>query len=397
MFLFRNMAEPDSEDSSDGTLVIDEPNRDDETIEITDESDIDIIDLVDNIQDTPSILNYPSSSSNSHLTCTVCFRLFSSNNELINHIRKFKGRLGGCDPKININITSTISGEKSKDRTPELEADHVYKKKKGNPPKTYSKLPVPESVPINPQLLPIILKPTSPNNNNHTKANCTDNNLPSVRQMLIEEADPVHPCTMCRQIFRHYIGLVCHMNSEHYNLSSDKVLNAKKSSTKSNEKKQNVRKSVITEHKSVITEHKSVITEHKSVENNEPVSNTVDLTLLPDSKKDSLLNRMKSYVHSHNKDLVVCVLCNMKFKSTKKALSHIEDKHIMNKIKCGYCNMKFVYELKLRSHMAKRHNIICVYKCDKCSKIMNKDECESHLEKCEGNPVNIKREVVEIL
>lgn len=390
MFLFRNMAELDSEDSSDGTLVIDEPNRDTETIEVTDESDIEIIDIVDNIEDTPSTLNYPSSSYNSRLTCTFCFRLFSSNNELLNHIRKFKGRIGGCDPKKNINITSTIRGEKSKDHTPELEADHVYKKKKGSSPKTYSKLPVPESVPINPQLIPIILNPTSPNNNNYTNDNCTDNNLPSVRQMLIEEADPVYPCTMCGQVFRHYIGLVCHMNSEHCNLSSDKVLNAKTSSTKSNGKRQYVRKSVI-------TENKSAITEHKSVENNELVSNTVDLTLWPDSKKDSLLNRMKSYVHSHNKDLVVCVLCNMKFKSTKKALSHIEDKHIMNKIKCGYCNMKFVYELKLRSHMAKRHNIICVYKCDKCSKIMNKDECESHLEKCKENPVNIKREVVEIL
>lgn len=385
------MAELDSEDSSDGTLVIDEPNQDNETIEISDDSDIDIIDAINNIEDTSSTSNHPSSSSNSHLTCQLCYRFFSTNNELLNHIRKFKGRIGGCNTETNLNTTSTNRGKKSKDRTPELKVDQVCEKKKGNSPKIYSKLPVPESVPTIPPLIPIILKPTSPINYNCTKEICADNDLPSVRQMLVEETDPAYPCTVCGQIFRHYIGLVCHLNSEHYNLSSEKViLKTRKSSTKSNEKKQNFRKSVI-------MKHKSVITEHKSVENNEPVSNTVDLTLMSDSKKDSLLNRMKSYLQSHNKNLVVCILCNMKFQSTKKALSHIEDKHIMNKIKCGYCNMKFVYELKLRSHMAKRHNIIGVYKCDKCSKIMNKDECESHLEKCKGNPVTIKREEVNVL
>lgn len=378
MLLFRNMAELDSEDSSDGTLVIDEPNHNYETIEIIDDSDVEIIDIIDNIADTSSISNYPSSSTNSRLICKLCYRLFSTNNELLNHIRKFKGRIGGCKIETNMNITSTIKGKKSKDHSSKLETNCVYKKKKGNSPKICSKLPVPKSIPICPELIPIIFKPTSPSNDEYT-----DNNLPSLRQMLVEEVDPEYPCTECGQIFRHYIGLVCHLNSDHYNLSSDKVIKKRKSSTKSDEKKQNTKK--------------SVITENKPIKNNESVSNIVDLTLFPDSKKDSLLNRMKSYVHSPNKDLVVCVLCNMEFQNTKKALSHIEDKHIMNKIECAYCSMKFLYELKLRSHMAKRHNAICVYKCDKCSKMIDKEKCELHLETCEGKPVNIKSEEVGIL
>ena len=210
--------------------------------------------------------------------------------------------------------------------------------------------------------------------------------LPSLRQILVDEIEPEYPCTMCGEIFRHNIGLLCHLNTEHNDETFNKEDSSKekKSPTKLGVKKQIMKK--------------NPVDENKQVENDAyiqmPISDTVDLTLLPDLKKDSLMNRMKSYVYSPMKGQAICLLCNIDFKNTKKALSHVEDKHIMDKIGCGYCNMKFVYELKLRSHMAKRHNVICVYKCDKCSKMINKEECDSHSEKCKEkvNPMIIKRE-----
>lgn len=362
------MADFESEDSLDGALIIDEPNYDSNKIEILSDSDsdVEIVELDDDINDISSTLN--SSNSTNGLTCKQCSRIFSTNNDLLNHIRKFKGRIGGCTSVTNVKLT-TIK-RKAVDLTPE----NFIKKKRDRPPKLCAiSTPVPDAIPlctqIIPEMIPIIYKPTPPPNII----------MPSLRQILVDEIEPEYPCTICGQIFRHNIGLICHVNSEH--ITSDNAINAKKKSpTTLSEKKQIMKK--------------NDIKDNKQIENDEPISNTINLTLSSDFKKDSLLNRMKSYVYSANKNQVICVLCNVEFKTTKKALAHVEDKHISEKIECGYCNMKFVYKLKLRSHMAKRHKIIAVYECDKCSKMINKEECELHLEKCKGkgNLTNVKRE-----
>lgn len=356
------MAELESEDSSDGTLVIDEPNYDCNQIEILDDSnsDVEVVEIDDDIIDINTLMSPSSSSTSISLTCNQCSKQFSTNNNLINHIRKFKG---SCAKVTNNNLT--IKRKSPIDLIPK----HFVKKK----PKLCTINPaISEAVPLCNQIIPIIYKPA---------AVPTKIIMPSLRQMLVDEIEPEHPCTQCGQIFRHNIGLLCHLNSDHNDVSSNQVINVKKkSSTKLEEKTQIVRK--------------NDIKDKKQIENNEPMSNTINLTLLPDLKKDSLLNRMKSYVYSADKNKVICIVCNVEFKNIKKALAHVEDKHISEKVECGYCNMKFVYELKLRSHMAKRHKIICVYKCDECSKMINREECESHLEKCKGkaNTTKIKRE-----
>ncbi|XP_022168735.1 uncharacterized protein LOC111032642 [Myzus persicae] len=411
------MAELESEDSSDGTLVIDEPNYDNQTIEILDnsDSDVEIVELDDDIVDnsdveiveldndieensdveivelnnhinntTSTSLNPSGLSTKVSLTCKLCSRIFTTNNDLLNHIRKFKGRIGGCTNKPNNTIEKRKTAET-------LESEHsVVKKKRGRPPKKNDVVPpqfsvnvlkpVPKTIPLRrpsiPELLPIMFKSVP------RPTIATNNILPSLRQILVDEIEPEYPCTMCSETFRHNIGLICHLNSEHNNETTNKEdpNKEKKSQTKLGVKRQIVKK--------------NLVNEIKQIENYEHISNTIDLTLLPDFKKDSLMNRMKSYVYSPNKDQAICLLCNIDFKNTKKALAHVEDKHIMDKIECGYCNMKFVYELKLRSHMAKRHKIIGVYKCDKCSKMINKEECDSHSEECKGkvNPIIIKRE-----
>lgn len=407
------MAELESEDSSDGTLVIDEPNYDDQTIEILDNSDSDVEivelddDIVDNsdmevvelddVQDNSDVEiveldDRPKNTSTSFnpsvhlstkisLTCKSCSRIFSTNNDLLNHIRKFKGRIGGCTNLPNYMIEKRKIAEC-------LESEHlIIKKKRGRPPKNHdvsgpqSPVPVPKTIPLCrpsiPELIPIIFKSgTRP-----TIATINNNTLPSLRQILVDEIEPEYQCTICGEIFRHNIGLICHLDTEHNNETTNKEdpNKNKKSSTKLGVKKPIIKK--------------NLVNEIKQIENYDPISDTVDLTLVPELKKDSLMNRMKSYVYSLNKNQAICLLCNIDFKNTRKALAHVEDKHIMDKIECGYCNMKFVFELKLRSHMAKRHKIIGVYKCDKCSKMINKEECDLHSKKCKGkvNPI-IKRE-----
>jgi len=393
------MAELESEDSSDGTLVIDEPNYDNQTIEISNDSDsdVEVVELDDNEVNNSDVeiveldnhikstsLKPPGLSTKVGLTCKQCSRIFTTNNALLNHIRKFKGRIGGCTNIPNNTLEKRKIAETS-------EYEHlVIKKKRGRPPKkndvngaqlTVPVLrPVPKPIRINrpsiPELIPIIFKSV-------TKPTIETNDiLPSLRQILVDETEPEYPCTKCGEIFRHNIALICHLNTDHINetTNTEDAIKEKKSPTKLAVKKQIMKK--------------NVINEIKQIENYEPISDTVDLTLLPDYKKESLMNRMKSYVYSTNKNQAICLLCNIDFKNTKKALSHVEDKHITDKIECGYCNMKFVYELKLRSHMAKRHKIIGVYKCDKCLKMINKEECDSHSEKCKGkvNSIIIKRE-----
>lgn len=350
------MAELESENSSDGTLVIDEPNYDYETIEILDssDSDVEVVELDDNIEETSTLLNPSSSSTNVGLNCNFCFRKFSSNNDLLNHIRKFKGRLGSCinmSKMINVNLSTKRKNEKR--HLPE----HIVKKKRGRPPKYHPVIKTPDPNSLCPQNIPIIYNSFTPTNN-----------LPSLRKILVDELEREYSCTKCDQTFRHNIGLICHLNSEHNDESNNISL------TKLNEKK----------------ERKRLVKTNKEIEYVKTITDTIDLTLLPDYKKDSLMNRMKSYVYSPNKGQVICVLCNVEFKNTKKALAHVEDKHITEKIECGYCNMKFVYELKLRSHMAKRHKVISVYKCDKCSKMINNEECKTHSEKCTGKVNLIK-------
>jgi len=397
------MAELESEDSSDGTLVIDEPNYDNQTIEILDHSDsdveiveldddaednsdVEIVELDDHLKSTSTSLSSSGLSTKNSLTCKQCSRIFMTNNDLLNHIRKFKGRIGGCT-----NLPNNTIVKRKTTKSPESE-HLVIKKKRGRPPKNHNVngpqfpvpvlKPVPKTIPLCrpsiPELIPIIFKSvTKP-----AIATINNNNLPSLRQILVDEIEPEYPCTMCGEIFRHNIGLICHLDTEHNNETTNKEdpNKNKKSSTKLGVKKQIVKK--------------TLVNEVKQIENYEPTSDTIDLTLVPDLKKDSLMNRMKSYVYSLNKNQAICLLCNIDFKNAKKALAHVEDKHIMDKIECGYCNMKFVFELKLRSHMAKRHKIIAVYKCDKCSKMINKEECDSHSEKCKGkvNPIIIKSE-----
>lgn len=350
-----NMAELYDEDSSDGTLVIDEknliPNDDDS---VSDQLQIAKIDKFIKI----SSFMTTSSSTIRNIACTFCSKLFSCNDDLLNHIKLFKGK---C-----LTISNDIPCTKrqtNEDLTPE----HFVKKKRGRPPKNSIAIdmPIPKAIPVHPPpLIPLSVLRTFAMPPPIVK------NLPSLRQQLIDEMEPEYPCSLCDQIFRHHIGLLCHLDSDHKNDSTEKVENIRKKTTR-----------------------KIAIKEKKPIENDEPISDIINLTLMPDVKKDSLLNRMKSYVYSASKGQVLCVICNAPFKTTKKALAHVEDKHIKEKIQCGYCNMKFVYELKVRSHMAKRHNVIGVYKCDKCLTMLNKEECETHSEKCKNtiNPI-IKQE-----
>lgn len=355
----------ESEDSLDGTLVIDEPDYDCSTIVISDDtdSDVEVVELDDETEIIPASLNPSSSLIQSNIICQFCSKIFLSNNELLNHARKFKGN---CKMDKKCIITK-------RKNTDDLKPEQVIKKKRGRPPKISNIIEpkVHEAIPIAisfcPPAVPIIHKPTPP------PSKC----LPSLRQMLVDEVEPEYRCPTCGQTFRHNIGLICHLDSEHNEVTTTNqvIKNQKKSSTKWVEKK-------------------TAVKENKQTKNNEPTSNAVDLTLFPGLKKDSLWNRIRSYVYSASKNHVICVLCKLEFNNTKKALAHVEDKHIMDKIQCGYCNMKFVYQLKLRSHMAKRHKVIGVYKCDKCTKMINKEECESHSAKCKGivNPAAIKTE-----
>ncbi|VVC27846.1 Zinc finger C2H2-type [Cinara cedri] len=380
------MAELDSEDSLDGALVIDEPQDEPKydlhQIKILEssDSDVEIIEIKDDDEISPSSNNLLNSDSDVEIIEIKDDddEISPSSDNLINCVKKFNDSLGNC---INVsNVQQRVTKrKKSEDLTPEL----CIKNKRGSPPKLNNgfKNPLPQLIPIN---RPIILANTEPQDekkifNLQTESkkynltppkNNPENNLPSLSQILINEIEPEYPCTTCGQIFRHNIGLICHLNDAHNIITTvAEAKDKKKSYTKVHERK-------------------------KSIENDEPTVETINLTMLPDLKKDTLLSRMKSYVYSPNKNDVICVLCKAEFKNNKKALAHVEDKHISKKIECGYCNMKFVYELKLRSHMAKRHKIICVLKCEKCAKMINREEYESHSEKCTGqmNTINIKIE-----
>lgn len=366
------MAELSNEDSYDGVLIIDERNDDSITIEISDDSDVDVEEIDNDINNISSSIFIPSSSINKVIgsACKKCSGIFRTNNDLLNHTRKFKGH---C-LKIN-NESSTNKRKKAEDETPSKfevipQHNNTVKKKRERPPTiiTDIKPSVSEAIILHSQAVSI---PTY-----YEPIPSTYNTLPLLSQMLIDEIEPEYPCDICGQVFRHNIGLICHLNSEHNNSSSTEAIQKKRKPTKLEEKKN--------------------IKDKNQTDNDEPVDNTVDLTLLPDFKKDSLFNRMKSYVYSAKKDQVICVLCKMEFKNTKKALAHVEDKHIMDKLECGYCNMKFVYELKLRSHMAKRHKIIVVYKCDKCLKYINKEEYEMHPKECKEKVKTVKTEIKEI-
>lgn len=382
------MAEFDSEDSLDGALIIDdEPLNDLKTTEIKEEidSDVEIIEVDDNVNDRFHSIVSPSSSTNVGTTCKLCCRRFLTNNELLNHSRKFYGK--------NCTITTNVQLSTKRPKTYDLTPEHSVIKKRYRPIKCRP-LPVPDAIPIVPQLLPVNSTPPSPPTINvmpplppvsptidvppPMPPSLHTNNvmlpLPSLSQELINEIEPEYPCTQCSQIFRHNIGLICHMDSEHSTESPQENVR-EKSSTKMQKNKQ--------KNKKIPEKHSEKHEDNKQIENYEPISNIIDLSLVSDLKKDSLLNRMKSYVYQNaNKDKTICILCNLDFKTIKKTLAHVEDKHITEKIECGYCNMKFVYELKLRSHMAKRHKVISVNKCDKCSKMINKDESELHLKKC---------------
>lgn len=355
------MAELSNEDSYDGVLIIDEPNYDSLTIEISDDSDVEILEIDDHTNNISSTTFIPTSSFSKAigLACSSCSGVFHSDNDLLNHIKKFKGH---C---LNINnVPSTYNRNMAIDDIPshyEVIPQRVQRKR-GRQSKKYTVPSVTEAIMLRSQVVPTAYEPIPPANDI----------LPSLSQILIDEIEPEYPCNTCGQVFRHNIGLICHLNSEHIDSSSTEVVQKKRKLSKMEEKKN--------------------IKDSKQIDNDEPRSNTVDLTLLPDFKKDSLLNRMKSYVHSVNKGQVICILCKLEFKNTKKALAHVEDKHIMDKLECGYCNMKFVYELKLRSHMAKRHKIIGVYKCEKCLKYINKEEHETHSKVCKGKPNTVKSE-----
>lgn len=331
------MAELDSEDSLSGVLVIDEPNYDYNQIKTLNnsDSDVEIIDIKDNVNTISS----------------------SSDNGLLDCVKKLKGSLGNA---INGSKVQQLATKRKK--SAEVMPEVCIKSKRGRSSKIRKvpKQPVPQLIPLNFRLLPKTGPPTEQKLYN-----------PSLNQILLNDIEPEYPCTICGQIFRHNIGLICHLNTEHNKASSgtDSKEKRKTHCAKTRERKKSTEKNV---------------NENKQIENDELMLETINLTLFPDLKKDTLLSRMKSYVYSPNKTDVICVLCKAEFPNTKKALAHIEDKHITKKIECAYCNMKFVYELKLRSHMAKRHKVIGVYKCDKCSKMINREEYESHSEKCTG-------------
>lgn len=336
------MAEQDSEDSLSGVLVIDEPNYDYNQIKTLHNSDSDaMIDIKDNV-------NAISSSSDSGL---------------LDCVKKLKGSLG------NVINGSKVQQLVTKRQEPaEVIPEVCIKNKRGRPPKIRKvpKQPVPQLIPLNFRLFPKAVPPIKQKLYN-----------PSLNQILLNEIEPEYQCTMCGQIFRHNIGLICHLNTEHNKESSGMDPKEKRKAyyAKIRERKKSTKK---------------YVKESKLRVNDELMLETINLTLFPDLKKDTLLSRMKSYVYSPNKTDVICVLCKAEFRNTKKALAHIEDKHITKKIECAYCNMKFVYELKLRSHMAKRHKVIGVDKCDKCSKMINREEHESHSEKCTGQTSTTK-------
>lgn len=347
-----------NEDSSDGILVIDEQNEDYKTIELSDDSDTEKLENINykNGVEVVSSSNSVCSSfdDDSSHTCSFCSKLFYDKISLFDHVSTYQGN---CSTNmLNVNNKNVESG-----------LDCARKRKQ---PEKYiiSKVPVPDAIPLNPKFSPISCDSTT----------TVNKSIPSLRQMLVEEIEPEYPCLICGQIFRHNIGLICHINSDH-----KEIHNEKKNSNIKATKKLGRNKKV----------SKDVVKVKKIVEDLEPLSNKVDLTLLPDLKKDTVFNRIKSYVHSISEGQntkVICILCNIDFKTTKKAMAHVEDKHILDKIECGYCNMKFVYELKLRSHMAKRHKVIAVHKCSKCLKMINKEECDAHFNKCNGGSCLLK-------
>lgn len=371
------MAELDSEDSSDCVLIIDEPHDDSKQIKISNnsDSDIEIVESDEHVHNNPfSLFNCSSSPTKIGSTCKRCSRIFTTNNDLLNHMRKFSGR--NCKIMTNIQLTTT----KTKAKSFTFESS-IKMKQKILPKSTVIVAPILK--PAVPETTTLLLPQRKTVQPNHFTLPTVNNMLPlpSLSRVLIDEIEPEYTCTKCGQIFRHNIGLICHLNSEHSEVQvpSQEVINSEKNLSPTTRLK-----------RKYIKKNKDNI----QIENNEPVSDTINLTLTQDLKKDSLLSRMKSYVYCITKEKVICILCNINFKTYKKALAHVEDKHVTDKIECGYCNMKFVYELKLRSHMAKRHKVIGVYKCDKCSKMINREESDSHKEKCKGkaNPTQIKRE-----
>ncbi|XP_050541299.1 uncharacterized protein LOC126905540 isoform X2 [Daktulosphaira vitifoliae] len=322
--IYRSMAYFHNEDSSDGTLIIDEQNEDFETIELSDDSDTEKLDNINFNNDVEVISSSSSKCSSfdddSSHTCSFCSKLFYDKISLYDHISTYQG-----------SCSTNMLGINERNIEVDSELDCTYERKLEK--YTLDKVPVPEAIPLSPKLSSV-----------SCVSNTINKSIPSLRQMLVDEIEPEHPCLICGQIFRHNIGLICHINSDHKEVHNEKKNSIIETTNKSGRKKR-VSKDIKVK---------------KIVENLEPLSNKVDLTLLPDLKKDTLINRIKSYVHIVSKGhitKVICILCNIDFKTTKKAMAHVEDKHILDKIECGYCNMKFVYELKLRSHMAKRHKI----------------------------------------
>jgi len=231
--------EPESEDSSDGALIIDdEPHDDSSVIEIIDDrdSDVEIVELNENIKNnSPSIFNCSIPSSKSGLTCKNCSRIFPTNNALLNHTRKFSGK--NC-----MIIVSNVQQTAKRSNTEDLTNSHEYsvKKKRGRPPNRTTVImpklkpikPVPEAIPLLPHYIPVITKnPNPPPTINIMPP------LPSLSQVLIDEIEPEYPCTKCDQIFRHNIGLICHLNSDHNEIPSCENNVEKNSSTKLGKKK----------------------------------------------------------------------------------------------------------------------------------------------------------------
>ncbi|XP_050435998.1 uncharacterized protein LOC126842847 [Adelges cooleyi] len=357
----RSMDELNSEDSYDGTLVIDEKIIDYETIELSDDSDAELGMADFNDIKVISSSSESSTDTDQSLTCSHCSKLFSDKESLYNHISTYQG---GCNTELYKNVKKRRKGQEPKAKPA------IVKKGRKRSPKNFFFNDVPKAIPLGSQTSPIM------SNQNPTN----ESSMPSLRQILIEEIEPEYPCSVCGQVFRHNIALIFHSNTVHKEVDGEDISTKQKPINKMVRKKKNCKD--------------SVIKPQKTVEVSEPISDKIDLTLLPDFKKDTVINRIKSYIHSSSKDQAICILCNVDFKTTKKAMAHVEDKHILEKFECGYCNMKFVYELKLRSHMAKRHKVIVVDRCIKCLKMISKEECESHLNKCKGNEkvLQIKKE-----
>lgn len=184
-------------------------------------------------------------------------------------------------------------------------------------------------------------------------------------ELYIEET---YTCTLCNELFKYNVGLICHMETEHKDISRRRVIQKK---TKRSKKMKPVKKLV-------------------SVNNGETASHSYS--------KEPVKRLCVSGSSMPNENLSVsgaaegvvafkksCDVCKKSFSDQNKLSKHLEGcMKVGLNFHCIYCKAKFGWESKYKKHLFRTHKLNAVVICKLCSSVFSDiDSLATHSSQCD--------------